>query len=157
MKVVFLDTGVLGIVTHPGASAESKDCVSWMRTLLAAGVRICIAEVCDYELRREYVRRQRRDEEQAAVALSNLNALSAQLEYVPINTPAMREAAELWAAARNRGRSTADPKRLDVDVILCAQAKLAAGVGKALVIATTNVRHLSNYVSAESWRNVRPN
>jgi hypothetical protein len=54
--VVFLDTGVLGIVTHPRGSAESKECIEWMHALLAAEVSVCVAEVCDYELRREYLR-----------------------------------------------------------------------------------------------------
>ena len=63
----------------------------------------------------------------------------------------MLRAAELWADARRRGRSTADPKELDADVILAAMA-LEAGA----TVATENVGHLSRYVSAKHWRQIKP-
>ncbi len=150
--VVFLDTGVLGVVTHPRGSRESKECIKWMHGLMAAKVRVCVPEVCDYELRREYLRRSSIKE--AQIALSKLNALIAAVDYVPIATPAMREAAQMWADSQNAGSPSTDPKRIDFDVILCAQAKLAAS-GRIFMVATTNVRHLKRYVSADAWRNVR--
>jgi hypothetical protein len=52
-------------------------------------------------------------------------------------------AAELWAQSRKAGKPTADPKALDGDVILAAQAKLLESGGNPVVIATTNVGHLS--------------
>ena len=61
----------------------------------------------------------------------------------------MLRAAELWAEARRRGRSTADPQVLDCDVILAAQA-LAIGA----TVVTDNVGHLSLFVEAKSWRDI---
>ena len=58
----------------------------------------------------------------------------------------MTKAAELWAESRRLGRPTADPKELDGDVILAAQA-LAADA----VVATENVGHLSRFVLAKHW------
>ena len=58
----------------------------------------------------------------------------------------MLRAAELWADARRRGKPTADPKELDADVILAAQA-IEAGA----IVATENVGHLSRYVTARHW------
>jgi len=55
----------------------------------------------------------------------------------------MLKAAEFWADARKRGRPTADPKELDGDVIVAAQA-IEAGA----IVATENVGHLARYVTA---------
>jgi len=65
-------------------------------------------------------------------------------------------AAELWAQARRRGRLTADPKELDGDVILAAQAedtqsRLACD---EIVIATENIGHLNHLVKARSWKEI---
>jgi len=45
---------------------------------------------------------------------------------------------------------TADPKELDADVILAAQALESGGI-----VATENVGHLGRYVTAKSWREIR--
>ncbi|MEG4573384.1 hypothetical protein QUA56_11920 [Microcoleus sp. N3A4] len=49
---------------------------------------------------------------------------------------------------------TADPKELDRDVILAAQCLLVAEGGEEVVIATTNVGHLSRFVDAREWRDI---
>ena len=67
----------------------------------------------------------------------------------------MRRAAELWAAARKRGRPTADPAALDADVILAAQAQLLAELtGDVVVVATDNARHLGQFVDARRWQEI---
>jgi hypothetical protein len=66
----------------------------------------------------------------------------------------MLKAAEFWAEARRRGIPTADPKALDGDVILAAQATVIEGDGGTVVVATTNVGHLSRFVEAREWQNV---
>jgi len=152
---VFLDTGVLGIVTHPRGSEESRECIMWMYGLLDADVRVCVPEVCDYELRREYVLNSSAGDPDAAIALSKLNSLIGVVDYIPIDTAAMREAASMWATARRGGFPSTDPKKVDFDVILCAQARLAAvGIG-TFKVATTNIRHLNRFVPADAWQNVR--
>lgn len=149
-KVVFLDTGVLGYVTHPKGSAESQSCTKWLVGLLAAGARVCIPEVCDFELRREYIRTR------GEKALAKLEQLKRAIYYVPINTEAMLAAADLWAKARMRGRPTADPKELDIDVVLAAQALESLVDGDDLVIATNNVGHLAQFAAAKTWRDIAP-
>jgi hypothetical protein len=67
----------------------------------------------------------------------------------------MLKAAELWAEARNRGRPTPDPKELDGDVILAAQAALVADEGNEVIIATTNVGHLSQFIDAREWQLIK--
>jgi hypothetical protein len=61
----------------------------------------------------------------------------------------MLRAAALWAQARRRGRPTADPKELDCDVILAAQA-LEVGA----MVVTDNIGHLALFVEAKSWRDI---
>jgi hypothetical protein len=67
----------------------------------------------------------------------------------------MDKAAEFWAESRRRGRPTASEKALDVDVILAAQAWRTTYDGSFVVIATTNRKHLSQFVPAEHWKDIR--
>lgn len=67
-----------------------------------------------------------------------LDALKENIVYTPLTTEVMLRAARLWAQARKRGLPTAPENRLDVDVILAAQALELAGEGDEVVVATTN-------------------
>ena len=116
--------------------------------MIAAGVRIIVPEITDYELRRELLRTAH------AASIRRLDALAQAMEYLPLSTAAMRKAAELWALARQQGQPTAGDNTIDADMILAAQA-LTLGT-PAVVIATTNVGHLSRFVSAELWYNIHP-
>ncbi len=62
----------------------------------------------------------------------------------------MLQAAQFWADARKRGRPTAGPERLDCDVILAAQTREVDAV-----VVTENLRHLSLFVEARSWVDIR--
>ena len=148
-RVVFLDAGPLGLVVHPRAD-QSQPCVEWLLSCLRAGMRICVPEIADYEVRRELLRIG------STEAVFKLDQLKDMLDYVPIDTATMQQAAGLWAEARKRGRPTADPHALDGDVILCAQARLATEAGDDLVIATTNIGHLAQFAVAKSWSQIGP-
>ncbi len=52
-KVVMLDTGPLGMISHPRPAAAV---VTWFAELAAAGDEIVIPEIADYEVRRELLR-----------------------------------------------------------------------------------------------------
>lgn len=144
--VVALDAGPLGLVTNPKRSPESLACAQWLQALVAAGSRVLLPEIADYEVRRELVRGRRHQ------GLQRLDALAETVEYLPLTTAAMRQAAVFWADARQRGQPTADDRALDGDVILAAQvATMDMGSG---IVATTNVGHLSRYVQAAVWRDI---
>lgn len=51
--IILLDTGPLGLITHPLGSPESDACNQWMRTQLSTGMLVVVAGIADYELRRE--------------------------------------------------------------------------------------------------------
>ena len=110
---------------------------------------MAVPEIADYEVRRELLRLR------ANAALRRLDLLGERLVYVPLTTAAIRRAAELWAQMRQQGQPTADPHALDADVILAAQAQLAAGPDDLLTIATTNVGHLGRLVQAQRWDEIR--
>jgi hypothetical protein len=73
---------------------------------------------------------------------------------VAISTEAMLKAAEFWADTRRRGRPTAHPESLDADVILAGQA--ATLESNDVVVATANPRHLTRFVKADYWENIKP-
>ena len=116
----------------------------------AAGHRIIIPEIIDYEVRRELLRSGK------TASVAELDNLKAVFTYLPLTTAAILEAAELWAQTRQQGQPTAHDENIDVDVILAAQA-LTFGVSvDDLVVATVNPRHLSHFVTADLWTNIHP-
>jgi hypothetical protein len=63
-------------------------------------------------------------------------------------------AASIWAEARQTGQPTADPKALDGDVILSAQARLFCDETTQVIVAITNVAHLSRFITALDWQSI---
>lgn len=144
---VVLDATPLGILCHPRNPPQAVACRQWVDDLLAAGRRVIIPEIADYEVRRALILRN------SGIALRNLDQLALRLEYLPLTTPAMRRAAELWAQARSTGQPTAPDPALDADIILAAQA---LSLNTAIVVATSNPAHLTRFVPAELWSNITP-
>ena len=64
------------------------------------------------------------------------------------------KAAEFWAATRQVGAPTAGKNKLDGDVIMAGQA-VSLG-DPTVIVATANVGHLSQFVTAELWQNIVP-
>jgi predicted nucleic acid-binding protein len=116
---------------------------------LASGALIVVPEIADYEVRRELVRAGLED----SVAL--LDDFVSSVLYEPITTQIMRSAAELWARSRRGGPPTADVHALDADVILAATALAIAEDGHEVVVATDNARHLSLFVDARHWSEIK--
>lgn len=147
-RLILLDSGPLGMVIHPKAKGISLECQLWLKSLLRRGEKIAIPEIADYEVRRELLR--------AGLSRSphRLDNLKLTLEYIPIRTETMLLASRLWAEARRTGKPTADDKALDGDVILCAQARLLGDETTEIMVATTNVAHLSRFITALDWRSI---
>jgi predicted nucleic acid-binding protein len=114
--------------------------------MIAQGARILIPEIADYEVRRELLRANR------TKGVAQLDQLARVAEYLPITTSAMRQAAVFWAQARQQGQPTAGDQTIDADMILAAQAVMLGIAG--IVIATTNVGHLSRFVPAAPWHDI---
>jgi predicted nucleic acid-binding protein len=107
---------------------------------------VILSEIADYEVRRELIRAGKER------GIRKIDQFKTVLTYRSLTTEVMLLAAQLWADARRRGRPTAEPNALDGDVILAAQAILEASEENEVVIATTNVGHLSQFIDAREWR-----
>jgi hypothetical protein len=110
-----------------------------------------VPEIADYEVRRELVRL---GLTKSIIKLDSLVTIYG-VRYHPIDTRAMRIAADFWGEARRAGRPTSDPHALDGDVILAAQTLTAGDEGERIV-ATSNAKHLTRFVSAEQWFDLEP-
>ena len=144
---IVIDSTPLGILCHPRRPPHVLTCRQWVTGLLAAGRRVILPELADYEVRRELTRLG------GTLRLSNLDKYGFQLEYLPITTSAMRLAAQLWAQARSAGLPTAPDPALDGDVILAAQALC---LNTPVIVATSNPGHLGRFVPADLWSNIAP-
>ena len=131
-------------------SRLSQQVDKWAMDRQGAGDRLAVPEIADYEIRRELLRAGK------GSGVARLDELCAILEYLPLTTPVMHDAASLWADARNAGRPTAHPHALDGDVILAAQARSAQTefAPESVVVVTTNVEHLSRYTNARLWTDI---
>ena len=144
---ILLDAGPLGLLCNPHRSPQSVACRAWLVALRAAGRRVIVPEIADYEVRRELTRIR------SVTALGHLDRLGQQLDYLSLTTAVMRLAADLWAQARNTGQPTAPDPALDCDVILAAQA---LSLGVPVIVATGNPGHLSRFVPAADWPAIVP-
>ena len=152
--IVLIDSGVLGKLCNPNSSPEVETAREKLYSLLARGVYVVSSQICDYELRRSLILNSLRGF--SSEGIDNLNKLSEFIDLLPVNNSVLHEAANLWAEARIQGIPTADNKSLDVDVIICAQYKLLEQEypGRYIVIATTNVKHLSRFTEAKEWQEI---
>lgn len=116
--------------------------------LASRRARILLPEIADYEVRRELLRANK------VKGIERLDALTRLLEYLPLTTTAMRQAALFWAQARQQGQPTAGDKTIDGDMILAGQASALSE--SDAVIATTNVGHLARFAPADLWQNIAP-
>jgi predicted nucleic acid-binding protein len=149
-QVLFLDSGPLGLLTHPQRSAEVLAVTKWLTRCLLSGSRVIVPAIVYYELKRELLRAKK------SIGVTRLDAFVAATpgRYLALSDEALRLAAGLWAKARQEGQATADPKALDIDVIIAAQA-LSFGAGSAAVIvATTNPSHLGRFLKAKNWNEI---
>jgi len=137
---LLLDSGPLSMVIHP---RKNTGIVLWLESQLRKGIEVCIPEICDYEVRRNLLL------EGLHQSTTRLDLIRQKLIYLPVKTKTMRTAATFWAQARKQGRPTADPKELDCDVILAAQALEVAGI-----VVTDNIGHLSLFVEAKRWTEI---
>jgi predicted nucleic acid-binding protein len=87
----------------------------------------------------------------------NLNELESLVDFLPVTQEVWRKAAQLWAESRRQGQPTADSKNIDADVIIAATCQIlqAEYPGQSFVVATTNVKHLSHFVMAQTWQEIR--
>ncbi len=117
-QFLFLDSGPLGLLTHPQRSAEVVALTEWLARCLVSGSRVIVPAIVYYELKRELLRTKN------SLSIARLDAFveATPDRYLALSDEALLLAAGLWARSRQAGQPTADAKALDVDVIIAAQA-----------------------------------
>lgn len=151
-RFLVLDSGPLGLLTHPQRNAEVVAITEWLSRCLRAGNRVIIPAIVYYELKRELLRANK------TLSVARLEAFTTTTpgRYLPVSDEALRLAAQLWANARQQGRPTADYKDLDIDVILAAQTLSFGPAPSDAVVATSNPKHLSQFITAQNWDHIQP-
>lgn len=149
-RIIVLDSAPLGLLTQRAGHPQGDACRAWLQSHSDAGAIVVVAEIIDYELRRELLRLGRLK----SVQRLDLFNTRPTVRYLPLDTPAIRLAAELWAKVRQQGLPTADRHALDADVILVAQTVNAGFPPADVVVATTNVNHLSRFLPSALWTDI---
>ena len=149
-EFLFLDSGPLGLITHPQRSAEVIAVAEWLSRCLLSGSRVIVPAIVYYELKRELLRAQK------TLSIGRLDAFvnAAPGRYLPLSDNALRMAAELWAKSRRQGLLTGESKALDIDVMLAAQALSFGAAPSEVIIVTTNAKHLAHFVAAKHWSEI---
>ena len=151
---IFLDTGPLGIATNPKEPPLTLELLRWATRHMREGNTFLVPAMADYEVRRELVRLGRTS---SIRELDRWNS-TPSYRYLALTDFALKRAADLWAHVRNQGLVTADPKELDCDAMIAAQALEYQEIHRLdsshVVVATTNVGHLSRFVRAELWSEI---
>ena len=150
--IVALDASPLSLLTQRHGIPDADECRRWAESLVAAGARIVIPSITDYEVRRELLRAGK------AASIARLDALTSSpaFEFLPISDAALLRAAVLWADARRRGLPTAAPSELDCDVVMVAILQVSPLPIADVIVATSNVGHLSRFLPAQNWRTIQP-
>lgn len=152
---IILDETPLSLLTQKRGHALGDRCREWYAALSHAGCRFYVPEIADYELRRELLRSGR---DASVRRLDQFNNAFAD-RYLPLSTADVRLAAQLWAAARNRGRAGASAEALDGDVLIAAQAirlePTAHGLA-GVIVATANVAHFAALTDVALWSGIAP-
>lgn len=153
--IVFIDSGVLGILANPSKLNEVSECQEWLYRLLSQGVYVCSSEICDFEVRRSLILESQK--KPRLNSIQNLDQLREIISFLPVTSELLKKAAVLWSYARSQGIPTADNKSLDIDIIICShwQELKEEFTGRYVVIATTNVKHLSRFAEAQTWKNIK--
>lgn len=148
-RVIVLDAGPLSELVH---QRERPGITNWFRMQLASGAAVKIPDICDYEVRRELIHKDFQK------SIENLDKLRTLISPILLTSEVMFTAAGLWAAIRKKGLSTSPPEALDGDVILAASALSIELQFDEVIIATTNIRHLSRFatqkITAKRWEDI---
>lgn len=136
-KLIIPDSGPLGEITN---AKLDKKVEKWKNFIEKQEYYLRIAEINDYELRRNYLL------EDLDKSLNRLNRYKQTKQFIPLNSEMLLVACELWAWSRSKGFPTSDSKRLDGDTILVAQALSQKDEFDQVIIVTNNLKHFVNFI-----------
>jgi predicted nucleic acid-binding protein len=152
--IVFLDSGIIGLLSSPNDRELAVNCQSWLYRLLSRSVYVVSSDICDYEVRRGLELALHKNPHVSG--LSRLDGLAQIIDFLPTERVVLQRAAKIWAEARITGQGTAGDRELDADIIIAAHWLILTEEypGQAVTIPTTNVKHLSRFTIARSWEEI---
>lgn len=153
--IIFLDSGILSNLSHPNPTRDISQCQEWFYYLLGKGVTFFSSVVCDYEVRRGIMVAMGKGA--SSDGLKELDFLENFIDYLVVDQKVAQQASKFWAEARLQGTPTADNKILDADMLIISHWHFLQeeNPGQYVVIATTNIKHLSLFAEAQNWQNIR--
>jgi hypothetical protein len=154
--IVFLDSGVIGLLSNPNKRDRAIACEDWLYGLFAKGVYVVSSDICDYEVRRNLVLESMRSEKRLQ-PLTSLDELHDFIDFLPVTSNVLVAASDIWATSRLQGQAMSNGASIDVDAIICAHWELLKEEfpSRYVVVATTNVRHLSRFTEAFEWQSIQ--
>lgn len=136
---LLIDTTYLSRLCHP---RSDKALSEWLRSQLVQNRKLVpvIPAIVDYELRRGYLLKATSKDEGTRKSfqqsIDHLDKLRDRWAHSALGLDILDRAANLWAEARSSGHQNADDERLDIDVIIAAQA-----LKEGATVLTKNERH----------------
>lgn len=98
--IVILDSGVLHTLISDSKVKEVTDCQNWFYYLLSRSALVVTSAICNYEVKRELIRRKNTKE------LNNLNQLQSLIDSLSVDEATLDLASAHNSAARSRGLPT---------------------------------------------------
>jgi hypothetical protein len=88
--------------------------------------------------------------------IKKLDDLRLFVEFFPVDRAVAELSSMLWAEARTKNTPTAKADNIDIDIMIAAHWRLLTEEfpGREVVIATTNIKHLSLFAEAREWQNI---
>ncbi len=145
--IVFLDSSILGTITKPNPG----ECRKWYEGILARGAYVVTSAIVDYEVRRGLVLAYYN--QKSSMGLERLEEIQQEIPFLPITLEVSYRASQLWAQAQISGNPVESPEKLNADILIAAQVQLLEEEfpGQAVIVATTNIKHLQLFCNAKNW------
>ncbi|MGB7417446.1 MAG: hypothetical protein WA902_24835 [Thermosynechococcaceae cyanobacterium] len=144
--IVLLDSGPLGSTCNIKLTKQTQLFANFLKK---EKIVLAVPEIIAYEIRRNFLL------EGLSKSIRVLDKYNQRDQFIPLGSEDLILAAELWAWCRKTGKPTTSNARLDIDVILMAQALSQKNFFDEVIIATQNPKHLylfHNYeISIWEW------
>jgi predicted nucleic acid-binding protein len=151
--IIFIDSNILGQLCSPNSTDDLAILENWFERSLSR-CTVVSSMVCDYEVRRGLLLTQKQGI--IASGLPLLDDLHQLIDFLPVDKTVWTLAVDIWARARASGQPTAGERNLDADMVICAtwQDLATRYPGQEVIIATTNIRHLSRFANVTKWEDL---
>ncbi len=157
--IVFLDANILGLISNVHESNdECQQCEKWFGNLKTRGVIFTTSDLCDYEVRKKLIFSSI-EKKATASGVKILNSLRTNglVAFLSVSNESLDLAANPWASIATDRKYAPEMESIDPDIILSAQYQLIRDEhpGHSVLMATTNLKHLSLFCDAAHWRDIK--